>query len=442
MMNKLMLLIGAYFLYQGSVIGQHFTLFEAQSYALENVKEIKNALIDIEIAKKKVNETRAMGLPQVNLEGSFNNFFNLPVQVVDGAFIGDPGTLVSFRAGTDFNASGGVQVSQLIFDGSYIVGLQVSKYYQQFVATNTDLTKQDVLINVTRSYELALVSRENMRFMDSLVASTSSLALEQKTYVELGLLPEEELDQMRYALSTAKTNQLTARLQYENALAFLKLNMGYPQESEINLLDALDGILNEAMILNDGSFQSNIQLDLLAKRMELSKYELKNTKYANLPSLGGYFQHRMDAYRNEFNFFNGNEEWFNQTFWGLRLSVPITSSGQRLSRIRQAELELKQRENDVEHYKRALSMQEVTYRNEFESAIQRMSLQRENVELARRIYKNSVARAKIGKENSLMVTQKYSQLIAAQAQLTGAMVDVFDSKLKIDQLYNTVNTKR
>ena len=74
-----------------AVHAQNFTLFEAQNYALENAEQIKNAAIDVEIAQKKVAETRAMGLPQINAEGNFNHFINLPVQVVDGAFIGQPG---------------------------------------------------------------------------------------------------------------------------------------------------------------------------------------------------------------------------------------------------------------------------------------------------------------------------------------------------------------
>ena len=113
-------------LFSSSAFAQKFTLFEAQNYAIENAEQMKNAAIDIEIAQMKIVETRAIGLPQINAEGNFNHFINLPVQVVDGAFIGQPGTLVSFREGTDYSVSGGVAVNQLIFDGSYLVGLQVS----------------------------------------------------------------------------------------------------------------------------------------------------------------------------------------------------------------------------------------------------------------------------------------------------------------------------
>jgi outer membrane protein TolC len=166
---------------------------------------------------------------------------------------------------------------------------------------------------------------------------------------------------------------------------------------------------------------------------------VKNAKFSNLPSLGGFFQHRYDAYRNEFNFLSSNGEWFEQTFWGLRLNVPITSSGARISRQRQAELELKQREFEIQYYKRTLEMQEATYKNEFLAAQERLQLQMNNVVLATKIYNNSLQRAEIGRESSILVTQKYTQVVTAQSQYIGAMVDVFNAKLNIDQLYNTIN---
>ena len=430
-------------LFSSSAFAQKFTLFEAQNYAIENAEQMKNAAIDIEIAQMKIVETRAIGLPQINAEGNFNHFINLPVQVVDGAFIGQPGTLVSFRAGTDYSVSGGVAVNQLIFDGSYLVGLQVSKFYKEFVATNVELTQEQVLLNVTKAYELALVSRENLRFMDSLVSSTEDLLNKQRELLALDLILQEDVDQINYAFITAQTNQVNAKYQYENALSFLKMTMAYPMGEPIELLDNLESVLSQALaeVSSENSVDGNIQLDLLNKRLELSRYELKNTKFANLPSLGAFFQHKYDAYRNEFNFFDNNADWFEQTFVGVRLSVPIFSSGARWSRTQQAQLEIEKREFEINEYKRALQMQETQFINDLKSAKDKLKLQQENVRLATSIYKNSITRSEIGKENSLMVTQKYTQVISAQAQYVGAMVDVFNARLNIDKLYNNIIQK-
>lgn len=426
-----------------TLFAQQFSLFEAQTYAIENIEKLKRKELDLEIAKKRVIETRAIGLPQVSSKFDFNNFLNIPVQVVDGAFIGQPGQLVSFRAGTDYNASAGVTVSQLLFDGSYIIGLQVSNFYTEFVEGSIHKTKEEVLFDVTRAYELCLVSEANMHFLDSLVEGTSRLLNQQNELYELGLIEKESLDQVEYALIQAQTNQSAANYSYQNAIALLKMNMAYPMEEAIELTSELENIVEEAinLPLDAGSINDNIDLDLLKKRKVLSEYDLKNTKMANLPRLSAFFNHQYNYFSNEFDLFDTSNEWFSQTLVGISLAIPIVSSGQRWSKTQQAKLAVEQDEYAISELERALQMQEIQYKNDFDKALQQMKLQEKNVALAKRIYENALVKAEIGKENSLVVTQKYNQLVAAQTQYVGAMLDVFNARLNIDKLYSRLKLK-
>ena len=61
---------------------ESFTLEKAQNYALANNKEIFNAKLDQKIMEAKIWETTAQGLPQVNAEGTFQNFIDIPTQVL------------------------------------------------------------------------------------------------------------------------------------------------------------------------------------------------------------------------------------------------------------------------------------------------------------------------------------------------------------------------
>ena len=439
-MNKVFYI--SFFLIGSFCLSQDYTLYDAQAYALNHKEEIKKANLDLQIAEKKINETRAIGLPQINAEGNFNHFINLPVQVVDGAFIGQPGTLVSFRAGTDYAMNAGISVNQLVFDGSYIVGLQVSKYFKEFVESNIELTKESVIENVKRAYEMALVSKHNAQFLDSIVFTSESLLNEQLAYLELNLITQEEIDQSKYMLASAKTNQISAQNQFENALVMLKLSMGYPLSDTLNMLSSLEELIQMAKQLDfsENSISSNLQLEILEKRLNLSKYELKNARYASLPSIGAYFQHKYDAYRNEFNFFSEGE-WYEQTFVGVRLNVPIFSSGRGSSRVKQAQFEIEKKEFELEEFNRLLEAQEIQSINNYNEALAKLQLQEENLMLAKKIYSNSLNKSKIGKESSLLVTQKHAQVIMAQAQYVAQMVNVFDSALKIEKLYNKLNTK-
>jgi len=116
-----------------------FSLIEAEQYSVENSKKIKNTLIDLEVAKKKIWETTAIGLPQVNAEGTFQHLIDIPVSVVDASFLNPaapPGSTAEFKMGQPYNMTGSINVNQLIFDGSYIVGLQFSKFYKKMAETS------------------------------------------------------------------------------------------------------------------------------------------------------------------------------------------------------------------------------------------------------------------------------------------------------------------
>ncbi len=424
---------------------QSFTLFEAQDYAMTHHEKVKNAELDLAIAQKKVVETRAIGLPQVNFTGSFQNFLNLPVQVVDASFINpnaQPGETISFRAGTDFNATGTLQATQLLFNGSYIVGLQVSRFYTEFASTNIEKSKEDVLYSVTQAYQLTTVAKSNLAFIDSLVLITDQLVQKQRNYLELGLMTQEDMDQLEFSLLSAKNNQTAARIQYENALALLKMTMGFPMEEKIEVNEKVDQLLTKSASLNaNSSLNNNLNFILLSQQKRLNEYNLKNVQYQNLPVASAYFNQTYNAFRNEFNFF-ANEKWFPQTFWGLQLQVPIFASGSRWAQTQQAKLTILKSENAIKELERTLQFQEIQAKNNLSGAQEKLLLQESNIQLAKKIYENALIKEQIGNGTSIIVTQKYNQLIASQAQYVGAILDVFNARLELDRLYHEIQKNK
>lgn len=416
-----------------------FSLDEAKTYALEHNISIANAAYDSQIAEYQKRETIAMGLPQANISGSFNNFLNLPVQVLDASFF-DPnapaGSLVSFRAGTDYSSSASLNVSQLLFNGSYFVGIQLSKHYTTMSANAATRTKEDVLFNVTQAYELVAVSQSNLKFMDSMVTLTQNLIDKQRNYFELGLMVQEDMDQLNYGLFTAKQAKTQASLQHQNALELLKYSMGYPMDQSLTITEKPEDLINS--LGGDGDIKSNVTLQVLEDQVKLSEFNFKNNKAAYLPTLNAYFQHGYNAYRNEFDFFDGDQDWFSQTSWGLQLNIPLLSSGQRYYKTAQAKVQLMQRQNSVAMMEETLKMQEIQAKNNLTAARSNYELQQENVRLAQSIYENALTKEQIGNGNSIVVTQKYNQVVLAQAQLIGSTLEVLNAQLALDKIYNNI----
>lgn len=416
-----------------------FSLEEAKNYALEHHHDALKGARNEENARQYMVEVRGMGLPQVNLSGSFTNFINIPVQVVDASTFNpqaQPGELSEFRMGTDYSASGTFQVDQLIFNGSYIIGLQVAKYYRALEATNTKISQEEVIFNVIQAYELAAVALENKTFLDSLVIVTEELVEKQKAYLDLEMMLQEDFDQLKYSLAVAQNAALSSQIQYDNAIALLKFSMGFPAGDQLSITDDTDALMTKHAIAS-GALTDNITYQMMNQQVQLSEYNLKNNKVASYPSLNGFFQHTYNAYRNEFNFFSGGE-WYPQTLWGLQLNVPIFSGLQRHAKVKQAEIRLMNDQEALKFMEQSLQFQEVQLKNNFRSAESRLALEEENLNLATSIYEKALIREEIGSSNSIAVTQKYNQLIQAQAQMVGAKVDLFNAKLQLDKLYNNI----
>jgi outer membrane protein len=419
-----------------------FSLFEAKTFALENALTIQNSTHNQRKAELIKSETFAQGLPQVNINANYTNFINVPVQVVGASFINPnagPDETIAFKAGTDFNSGANLQVNQLLFNGSYIVALQVSKFYIDFQASVTMQTKETVVFNVVQAYEMCAVAKDNLQFVDSMVNITKGLVTKQQNYVELGLMPQEELDQLEYTYLTSKYAKTSAELQYKNALSLLKLAMNYPMGNELELTEGTEVLmLMTATIQDKQDIYSNSTYTLLQKQKVLSEYNLKNFRYANLPTLNAVFQQAYNAYRNNFNVFANNVPWYPQTYWGIQLSIPIYSGGARSSRIKQAEITVMQDENKLKVLEQSLKSQELISQNKLIVSRDKLALQESNVVLAKKIYDNALIKEQIGNGNSLIVSQKYNQLMMAQSQYIAATMEVFEAKLSLDKLYNNL----
>ncbi|MCH2231309.1 MAG: TolC family protein [Crocinitomicaceae bacterium] len=440
-MYKLALVTISLFL-ASSIIAQEvrsFTIEEAKAYALENNLSVHNANNDIEIARKKIVETRGIGLPQVNINGNFNHFINLPVTVIDAKFLNpmaEDGETVSFEAGTKYTSNGSLEVGQILFNGSYIVGLQAASFFAKFQETVSNQTKEDVAFNVIQAYELAAIAKENKSFMDSLVASTTQLVQKQQNFLELGLMLQEDMDQLSYSLLGAKNAQLSADLQYENALNMLKLAMGYPISSQIEVNNTTSNLMSKTSITT-GDIKSNLTYMMMERQVKLSELNVKNNKFANLPTLNAFFSQTYNAFRTEFNFFD-DERWFPQTVWGLQLNIPVFSGLSRHARTAQTKIQLLSDQNNLSMMEQNLQFQEIQFQNNYQAAIDKTELQKQNVELAKNIYNNEIIRENIGKGNSINVTQKHTQYMTAQAQYIGSLVELFQAKLALDKLYNNI----
>lgn len=420
------------------------SLEQARQFGLENRRAMTIADLEILSAQKRVLEATSIGLPQVNIDGNFQQFINIPTSVVDASFINPnapPGSTVAFRMGTKYSMNAGISASQILFDGSYFVGLQVTKHVAEFVGMNKSQVGADLQYQITQAYFNTLMAKANVEIMDSIVLSTESLFLKMQKMKEIGFVDQQDVDQMEINWSRAKAMKNNAQRLFTVSISMLKMQIGFPFDKDLAVDESLSYYLNK-MILEygelKGNLENNMQLILLDKRREIAEFEHKYKKYVHFPQLSTYFQHQYMAFRNEFNFFQTGD-WFPSTAWGVTLRIPISSGGMRNAQMQMARIDVLKREEEIAETRRMLMFQEIRLIQEFDSAIEQLYIEEKNVALALKIYNNTSQKREIGTASTLEMTQVYAQVLSAQADFIRACSNILMTKNELDNLYGTFN---
>ena len=218
------------------------TLPQAIEYGLKNGYSVQNAASDIEIARKKVTELRGIGIPQLNADGGYQNFIDVPVSVIEaGAFnpAAPPGTYLRIPFGVKHNMSYGYTASWLAFNGEYLVGLQASKAYVDLSKTNLRKSEIEIKESVTRAYQTVLVLYENKRILNENIASLEKSIAQTEAFYHEGFIEELDVDRLKLLKQTLSITLSTLEQQTALAEKLLKFNMGYDVNTAIELSDKL-----------------------------------------------------------------------------------------------------------------------------------------------------------------------------------------------------------
>lgn len=401
-----------------------FNLDQAIAYAMEHSYVIHNTQQDITIAQKKVWETISSGLPQVSGSANYNWFLNLPVSLIPGEFFGgDPGTYIPVKFGQDFNSDFGLSVNQLIFDGSYLVGVSSAQLYLDLAKQANEKTEIDIREAVTQAYYMVLISERYKEVMLENQANTERLYNETKIYFENGLRESQDVDQLKILLKNAENEVLRSERELSVAKTVLKYTMGYNMDSEIELVDRI-----ETFVLPLIGEQNRIPLELtnhIDYRMAVSNFEtsqklLKLEQVAYLPRLSGFFSYTKTAYGNEANLFK--KEWYPSSLVGLQATIPIFNSGMKHSRVQQAKLALDKAATQQKLTELTLQKDYLTAKADMETARERYMNDRENRDLAQSILDKTHIKFNNGMISSAELSQQESQYISAfQAVVTSTL---------------------
>lgn len=430
------------------------SLKEAQDLAVENNWNYKNAAIEVQKAKKKVWETTAMGLPQLNGELSYQHFLDIPVQVAPAGAFAFPGMPVDPNApaftemqfGLENNATAGLTASQLIFDGSYIIGLRAAKAFVKTSENQLKKSEIEVRESVAKAYYLVLAAAENKRIMEENLISAKSLLDNITAMNEEGLVELMEVDQMKLNVANIEAQIDHANASLKTSQLLLNFNLGLTPVDEVKVSDKLDQFMNLNSLENaigKANVEGHIDYISIENKEKLDLLNWRNEQARSLPSIAAFYNYQSNAFGNEFDLSDnvdadGNVNWYPTQIVGVKVTVPLFTSFRGSARMKQARLTLEQTRHSKEMVKQSLLLNAETAKAEYINAMKQHNNSKSSEKLAKDIYERTSIKYNEGLSSSFELNQSKAQHLQAQGAYIQSIVNVLNAKLNLDKAYSNL----
>jgi len=421
-----------------------FTLQEAIDFALENNRTAKNAALDIEAAKKQKWETTATGLPQIDATVDYQNWIKQQVSLLPAELAGgNQGDFVEIAFGTKHTLTTTATLRQLIFDGSYLVGLQSAKVFLEIsenAKIKTDLEVRQAVIN---AYGNVLLSEETVRILENNIAVVRKNLDETNKIFLNGLAEEESVEQLEITLSSLESSLNNVTRLKTVAYQMLNITLGIDLNSETILTDNLETLTSENIVLDLLNTEENIvnTIDYRIAFNDKTSKELllKLEKSKFLPNVSAFINGGYAGYGQDFESVSNYKEWFGSSLFGVSMNIPIFSSLGRNSATQRAKINLDKANEDLTEVEQQLKLQVATAKSDYQFAIEDYRNKKQNLNLSERIEQKNQTKYFEGIASSFDLRQAQTQLFSAQQDYLQAMLDIINKKAALETILNTVN---
>lgn len=418
------------------------SLEEAIALGLENNYSSIRSEKEVEKALSQKWEIISQGLPQINGNVDYQNFLKQPVTLIPGEIGGgEAGTFVPVRFGTKQNLSATATWSQLIFDGSYIVGVQSARTLLQIsknAKTKTDLEVRKAVIN---AYGNVLMAQESVEILRKNLENVTGNLNDTEKIFENGLAEEEDVEQLKITRLSLENNLNRSTRMLEISYQLLNMTLGIPVEKEVIPTDDLNTLalrFYDLELLDESiPVEENIDVRIAQNSAEAAKIFVRLEKAKALPSITGFLNYGATGYSDAFTFFNEDQEYYNQSILGVSLNVPIFSSGMRNSRTRQKHLEYEQALLDLEETRNRISLAIDAAKADYRFSLENFEAQQESLALAERIENKNQIKFFEGLASSFELSEAQRQLYAAQQNVLQAMLEVINAKVELENVLST-----
>ena len=405
-----------------------FSLQQAIDFAMQNQNDIKNAVIDEEIARKKVNEITGMGLPQINSSLDIKDFLEIPTSLIPAEFFGgQPGTYASVKFGTQYQSTAGFDASQLIFSGDFFVGLKAAKTFVELSTKSTQRTKIETSATVSKAYYTVLVNVEREKLMNSNIARVKKALDDTKALLENGFVEKIDFDRLTVTYNNLLIEQEKIQRLLVIGIYLLKYQMGMDVNAQLTLTDKLADVKIDIATTTSAQkfdYSKRVEYGLFDTQYKLAQLDLKRNRFSYLPSAFAY------------GALSGNDSktpWYPTALIGAKVTMPIFTGFQRNSRNQQAQLALEKAENNMDFIKKSIDLELASSNVALQNASSSLENQRKNIAIAEDVVRVAKLKYDQGVGSNLELITAETALQEAQTNYYNALFDALVAKIDFDK---------
>ena len=452
---KLIMLPAIVFLWVQTAVAQtknEFSLKQAADYGLKNAVQVRNALLDIKIQKQTNREITSAALPQLNGSIGVTHFFNIAlttlpnfispstyqVLIDEGVKNATGNTIqipvggfgnIAAQFGVPWTASGGLDLSQILFDGQVFVGLQARSAAMELASRTADVTAEQIKTNINKIYYQLVIGQKQLGSIDANIERFNKLLNDTKEIYKNGFAEKLDVDKVSVQLNNLITEKEKIISQLTQGNAGLKFLINMPQKDVLVLTDTLGEDELKANMLEDAySYTDRKEIQLLTVATKLNGYNIKRYELSRIPTIAAFASYSKNAQRTKFDFFNKGD-WFTTSFAGVKVIVPIFDGFARRAKIENARLSYQKSANNLQQAKESMDYEVSVARMKMKSAMLTVDNQKKNIQLAEEVFNTTKKKYDQGLGSNQEIYTAQTELKVAQNNYYSALYDAITSKI-------------
>ena len=413
----------------------NLSLAQAQDYAVETNRSLKNASLAVQKAYAQRWQTIASMLPSADLSWGFTSMMGYEMEMRTGQKNPLTGEEIVTKIPMPDNGTLGITASVGI-NGQAIVGALLNNVAIDMQKLNLQQSEDNLRANIKTSYASVLVLQNVVKLLETSLANIEQMAEMTQRSVDVGAAEQTTADLIKVRVNTLKNNINSNLRSTQLALNALKVLLDVPAETELVLTSTLDDFLSAEAVLallgNDFMLENNLNYQLLEKNVELAEKNVHMAGWAYGPTVALAYQYSKKDYF-------GEKSGFNMTppnAVSLNLSMPLWSSGKRAASVVEKKIALEEARNTFAETANNLGIQNDQLRYNLQNGYETYMNEKDNMAVTQRVFESTTNKFNQGAASNLDLVNARNDLITAQSSYVQAVLTLVNAQVELEKFLN------